>query len=258
MSCELSKPGQQVTWLKDGVELKPDDRCEVVVDGCVHRLTIRNATLEDEAEYTVKLTDDISTKATLWVEGAPGNICHKLSQSCRLVVTAFKVVTRSLFRGLFSLVFSVPFLASLYRSLPFSLFPRLHVTLQIQLRDLESAVCSPGGEGRHLEPLDTFPGSRYTKKCVHRSSSPHKYTTKSGCNVSVTIKSFLFFFSLCLVMLSINFSSSLAALKTQCLGQRLLLTMHCQDSKVSVYSAVCEESVIFTFHFQYIMWSRLF
>ena len=69
MSCELSKPGQKVTWLKDGVELKPDDRCEVVVDGCVHRLTIHNATLEDEAEYTVKLTDDVSTKATLWVEG---------------------------------------------------------------------------------------------------------------------------------------------------------------------------------------------
>jgi len=29
MSCELSKPGQSVTWLKDGVELKPDDRCQV-------------------------------------------------------------------------------------------------------------------------------------------------------------------------------------------------------------------------------------
>lgn len=29
MSCELSKPGQQVTWLKDGVELKSDDRCQV-------------------------------------------------------------------------------------------------------------------------------------------------------------------------------------------------------------------------------------
>jgi len=44
-------------------------RCQVVVDGCVHRLTINNATLEDEAEYTVKLTDNVSTKATLWVEG---------------------------------------------------------------------------------------------------------------------------------------------------------------------------------------------
>ena len=78
MTCELSKPGQTVTWLKDGVELKPDDRCEVVVDGCVHRLTIRNATLEDEAEYTVKLTDDISTKATLWVEGKTRTVCHKV------------------------------------------------------------------------------------------------------------------------------------------------------------------------------------
>ena len=71
MTCELSKPGQKVTWLKDGVELQPSDHCELVVDGCVHRLTIRNTTLEDEAEYTVKLTDDITTKATLWVEGTP-------------------------------------------------------------------------------------------------------------------------------------------------------------------------------------------
>jgi len=69
MSCELSRPGQKVTWLKDGLELVPDERCQVVVNGCLHRLTINNATLEDEAEYTVKLTDDISSKATLWVEG---------------------------------------------------------------------------------------------------------------------------------------------------------------------------------------------
>ena len=73
MACELSKPGQTVTWLKDGVELVPDDRCVVVVDGCQHRLTIHSATLEDEAEYTVKLTDDITSKATLWVEGTPPN-----------------------------------------------------------------------------------------------------------------------------------------------------------------------------------------
>jgi len=70
MTCELSKPGQTVTWLKDAVELKADDRVELVVDGCDHRMVIRNATLEDEAEYTVKLTDDVTTKATLWVEGA--------------------------------------------------------------------------------------------------------------------------------------------------------------------------------------------
>jgi len=69
MTCELSRPGQTVTWLKDGVELQPDERCAVVVDGCTHRLTIQNASLEDEAEYTVRLTDDVSSKATLWVEG---------------------------------------------------------------------------------------------------------------------------------------------------------------------------------------------
>ena len=74
MSCELSKPGQTVTWLKDGVELVPDDRCQVVVDGCQHRLTINNATLEDEAEYTVKLTDTVFSKATLWVEGMHSQI----------------------------------------------------------------------------------------------------------------------------------------------------------------------------------------
>ena len=88
MSCELSKPDQKVTWLKDGVELKPDDRFEVVVDGCLHRLTIRNATLEDEAEYTVRLTDDVSTKATLWVEGMSRTIGRNVANLI-LCSTAF-------------------------------------------------------------------------------------------------------------------------------------------------------------------------
>ena len=75
MTCELSRPSQPVTWLKDGVELVADERCRVEVDGCQHRLVIQNATLEDEAEYTVRLTDDVTSKATLWVEGTP---CSRL------------------------------------------------------------------------------------------------------------------------------------------------------------------------------------
>jgi len=68
MSCELSKPWP-VMWLKDGIELKPDDHCEVVADGCIHRLSFHRTTLQDQAEYTVKLSYAVFTTAALWVKG---------------------------------------------------------------------------------------------------------------------------------------------------------------------------------------------
>jgi hypothetical protein len=65
LSCELSKPDVPVVWLKDGVELQSDEHCALTVDGCMHSLTIHSATLEDEAEYTIRLNDSVSAKATL-------------------------------------------------------------------------------------------------------------------------------------------------------------------------------------------------
>ena len=45
------------------------DRFEVKVDGCDHKLTIKDAELGDADEYTAQLNEKTSTKAKLTVEG---------------------------------------------------------------------------------------------------------------------------------------------------------------------------------------------
>ena len=51
------------------VQLASDEHCELLVEGCRYTMTIHHVTLEDEAEYTVKIDETILSKATLWVEG---------------------------------------------------------------------------------------------------------------------------------------------------------------------------------------------
>lgn len=69
LTCEVSQPNLKAVWLKDGKEIQPDEHCEVIVQGCIHTLIVHNANLEDEAEYTIKISETVMSKATLWVEG---------------------------------------------------------------------------------------------------------------------------------------------------------------------------------------------
>ena len=69
LECELSKPNATVTWLKDGEEIKPDDEhIKAVVDEYTHKLVMSDITLDDAAKYSC-VVDDVSTEATLTVEG---------------------------------------------------------------------------------------------------------------------------------------------------------------------------------------------
>jgi Immunoglobulin I-set domain len=70
LACEVSRANAEVTWLKDDAELQIDDHLELVKVDRARHLTIHEATLEDEAEYTVALSETVATKATLWVEGS--------------------------------------------------------------------------------------------------------------------------------------------------------------------------------------------
>lgn len=68
LQCEVSKPDKKVKWLKNGKELKPDDNCEITVDGTVHTLTYKKSVMTDAASYTAKVDKD-KTAAKLIVNG---------------------------------------------------------------------------------------------------------------------------------------------------------------------------------------------
>jgi xanthine/CO dehydrogenase XdhC/CoxF family maturation factor len=66
--CETTHKGKKVTWLKDGIEIKPDQHFVVKDTGTEHTLTIKDTVLYDEATYTAVLGSK-QTTAKLVVEG---------------------------------------------------------------------------------------------------------------------------------------------------------------------------------------------
>ncbi|KAI8775759.1 titin isoform X2, partial [Biomphalaria glabrata] len=66
-TCELSKPGVKVSWLKDGLKVSPEDGFKVTVEGKVHTLSKDSATLEDAGKYML-LFEDKKSSANLGVE----------------------------------------------------------------------------------------------------------------------------------------------------------------------------------------------
>ena len=55
-------------WLRDGEQITVADGYDIVVDGTKHKLVIRRASLDDEAEYTVMVGNNESSTLLL-VEG---------------------------------------------------------------------------------------------------------------------------------------------------------------------------------------------
>lgn len=66
MSCELDDPLGEVKWLKNGKEIKPDANVEIVKDGRVRKLIIKDAKLADAGQYTCSSNAD-KTQADLIV-----------------------------------------------------------------------------------------------------------------------------------------------------------------------------------------------
>ena len=67
LSCELSKPGQEVTWLRNNVPLSlSDERFKIVNEDCSYQLNIGKVTLEDEGDYQVRIGDlECTAKVTV-------------------------------------------------------------------------------------------------------------------------------------------------------------------------------------------------
>lgn len=68
LECEVSKPNKPARWYKDGKELKQSDNIKFTSFENTHRMIVKSATLDDEAEYTVEI-DGQKSPAHLYVEG---------------------------------------------------------------------------------------------------------------------------------------------------------------------------------------------
>ena len=70
-TCEVADDKSPAKWFKDGKKIEPSEKYSMTKDGRKHSLTIKDAQLDDRAEYTIKVKDREST-APLFVEG---NLC---------------------------------------------------------------------------------------------------------------------------------------------------------------------------------------
>lgn len=68
LECTVSSACCCATWYKDGKEVVPSDRVEILDDGCSLKLVIREVAVEDEGTYSVEVGEHTS-EAKLLVEG---------------------------------------------------------------------------------------------------------------------------------------------------------------------------------------------
>lgn len=69
LTCELSKPDEEVVWLRDNVPLSlSEDGCHTVNQDCTYQLIIPDVTPDDSGQYTVQ-TSEVQSTAQLTVFG---------------------------------------------------------------------------------------------------------------------------------------------------------------------------------------------
>lgn len=71
LAIAVDRTDRKVTWLKDGKEIAKKDQkhYEIKQTETTHTLTIHNANKKDEATYTAKTKEGLSTSTQLHVEG---------------------------------------------------------------------------------------------------------------------------------------------------------------------------------------------
>ncbi len=77
LECHTSQPAKEVQWAKDEQLLTPSEKVEILTEGTVHTLTVKDVTPEDEGLYTAKVGDQV-TSARLNVEGIHLLLIHRL------------------------------------------------------------------------------------------------------------------------------------------------------------------------------------
>lgn len=74
LSCELSRAGSSVRWLKDGKAIRKSQKYDLLSEGTRAVLVVRKASLKDSGEYTCETEASRST-ARLCVEGKHTGHC---------------------------------------------------------------------------------------------------------------------------------------------------------------------------------------
>ena len=69
LSTDISKPGMEVTWLKNNQPLSlAGGRFQTVNQDCIYKLIIQDVTIDDNGEYTVEV-GELQSTAQLTVFG---------------------------------------------------------------------------------------------------------------------------------------------------------------------------------------------
>uniref|UniRef100_A0AAR2KQ87 Obscurin, cytoskeletal calmodulin and titin-interacting RhoGEF b n=1 Tax=Pygocentrus nattereri TaxID=42514 RepID=A0AAR2KQ87_PYGNA len=66
--CELSQPGLEVSWFKDGKSIRKSQKCEISQEHKVVKLTVHNVTAKDSGEYSCEITGGLISKARLEIK----------------------------------------------------------------------------------------------------------------------------------------------------------------------------------------------
>lgn len=70
LSCELSRAGAPVRWLKEGKPIRKSQKYDLLSEGTRAVLVVRTASIKDSGEYTCE-TEVSKSTASLRVEGNP-------------------------------------------------------------------------------------------------------------------------------------------------------------------------------------------
>lgn len=76
MVVEVTKPNKLPKWIRSGRNINPNEerfanRYEIISEGCVHKLIIKNLQMKDAGEF-VCIIDELSEKANLVVKECIG------------------------------------------------------------------------------------------------------------------------------------------------------------------------------------------
>ncbi|XP_051738417.1 obscurin-like isoform X38 [Ctenopharyngodon idella] len=80
-SCELSQPGLEVKWSKDGKSIRKSQKYEISQEQMLIKLTIRNVTEKDSGEYSCEVTGGPTSKAKLEIKDLTNKFIRELKDA---------------------------------------------------------------------------------------------------------------------------------------------------------------------------------